>query len=237
MLRCVGCCCCIGCTKNHPCLFTIVRIANGLIDVIYSPSLAERSCGNPGVPANGKKIGDAHKYGKTVNFTCNTGYTMHGSSSRTCQESTAKWTGTQPTCQSKTRPSPFCDFSWIIKLRLMAVCRVMRLAISNAWAESQPQNSGLFTISDHYPLCSKKGCFSFPKHELQRKSLTSIGLHSKVTIAPNEGPMRSNGRFRGPNIIPLVWCSVAAVKTLFSGSSPPYVAALLLLALLLLLLG
>jgi hypothetical protein len=37
------------------------------------------NCGNPGIPHNGQKQGSNYEYGRSVVFTCNTGYTMAGS--------------------------------------------------------------------------------------------------------------------------------------------------------------
>ena len=38
--------------------------------------------------------------GATVNYTCNTGYTLNGNNTRTCQASGA-WSGSDPTCDGK----------------------------------------------------------------------------------------------------------------------------------------
>ena len=38
--------------------------------------------------------------GATATFTCNTGYTLNGSSMRTCQTGGA-WSGSDPTCDGK----------------------------------------------------------------------------------------------------------------------------------------
>lgn len=63
-------------------------------------SLTARSCGNPGVPNNGKKNSSSYQYGNSIKFECNVGYTLQGSAVRTCEDN-GLWTGTQPTCQSK----------------------------------------------------------------------------------------------------------------------------------------
>jgi len=62
------------------------------------PVCLEHSCGNPGVPANGKKHSSTYQYGDSIKFECNVGYTLSGSAIRTCQNN-GLWTGTQPTCQ------------------------------------------------------------------------------------------------------------------------------------------
>lgn len=62
------------------------------------PKCLERSCGNPGAPTNGIKIGTNHSYGASVQLACYSGYTLVGSQKRTCQN-TGQWSGTQPSCQ------------------------------------------------------------------------------------------------------------------------------------------
>ncbi|XP_078356262.1 CUB and sushi domain-containing protein 2-like [Oculina patagonica] len=57
----------------------------------------ERSCGNPGVPENGKKNSSIYQYGNSIEFECDVGYTLQGSQVRTCQTN-GQWTGIQPTC-------------------------------------------------------------------------------------------------------------------------------------------
>ncbi|EDO44432.1 predicted protein, partial [Nematostella vectensis] len=64
------------------------------------PFCLKNSCGYLDPPANGKKIGDEHNYGKSVTFECDTGYRLKGSKARTCQNN-GLWDGTQPTCESK----------------------------------------------------------------------------------------------------------------------------------------
>ena len=57
------------------------------------------NCGTLSNPANGRVIYTAGTtFGRTATYTCNTGYTRVGSSTRTCQ-STGVWSGSAPTCQ------------------------------------------------------------------------------------------------------------------------------------------
>lgn len=80
----------------------------------------ERSCGNPGIPTNGKKNSSSYQYGNSILFECDVGYTLQGSSVRTCQDN-GLWTGTQPTCQSEltsvylTRIVRLCDAEFVLK--------------------------------------------------------------------------------------------------------------------------
>ena len=62
---------------------------------------AGRSCGDPGIPANGKRTGLDFTYGKEVIFKCNDDYKIVGDITRTCQTS-GQWTGVQPRCERKT---------------------------------------------------------------------------------------------------------------------------------------
>ena len=55
-------------------------------------------CPSIGAPANGVKQGNENKFGKSVVFDCNAGYSLRGPRVRTCQLN-GKWDGTQPTCQ------------------------------------------------------------------------------------------------------------------------------------------
>jgi len=62
------------------------------------PACLENSCGNPGTPTNGQKIGESYQYHDVVSFKCNEGYKLVGSSSRTCKTDN-NWDGVQPTCE------------------------------------------------------------------------------------------------------------------------------------------
>ena len=57
------------------------------------------NCGTLTNPANGRVSHSAGTtFGQTATYSCNTGYTRVGVSTRTCQ-SNAVWTGSAPTCQ------------------------------------------------------------------------------------------------------------------------------------------
>ena len=57
------------------------------------------SCGALNSPANGR-VSDTGRttYGQTATYSCNTGYRLVGSSTRTCL-ATGMWSGSAPTCQ------------------------------------------------------------------------------------------------------------------------------------------
>ena len=65
------------------------------------------NCSNPGIPVNGRSIGDerlSFANGSTVSFECNTGYHLYGATDTQCLEGT--WSSTIPNCTLITCPSP-----------------------------------------------------------------------------------------------------------------------------------
>lgn len=55
------------------------------------------SCGWLPTPRNGKKNGTSYLQENTLSFSCDEGFTLYGSTRRTCREDGA-WTGEQPYC-------------------------------------------------------------------------------------------------------------------------------------------
>ena len=60
----------------------------------------EGYCGDPGTPVNGRRSISGLTEGHTVTYTCNTGYRLSGSATRTCQ-SNGLWSGSSATCPRK----------------------------------------------------------------------------------------------------------------------------------------
>ena len=56
-------------------------------------------CGTLTNPANGQVTTTGTTFGQNATYSCNTGYNLVGSSTRTCQ-ATESWSGSVPTCQS-----------------------------------------------------------------------------------------------------------------------------------------
>ena len=56
------------------------------------------NCGNPGTPTNGQRSLSSTTYNSVVTYTCDVGYTLQGSNSRTCQSS-GQWSGIVPQCK------------------------------------------------------------------------------------------------------------------------------------------
>ena len=58
-------------------------------------------CGDPGAPpTNGQRTFSSTTYNSVVTYTCDTGYTVQGANSRTCQ-ATGQWSGSVPQCDRK----------------------------------------------------------------------------------------------------------------------------------------
>ena len=56
------------------------------------------NCGTLPNPANGQVNTTGTTFGQTATYSCNTGYSLVGGSTRTCQ-ATGVWSGSAPTCQ------------------------------------------------------------------------------------------------------------------------------------------
>lgn len=58
------------------------------------------TCGDPGIPAHGSRLGNEFKIKSLLRFSCEMGYTLMGSTERTCLLN-GSWSGVQPTCEGK----------------------------------------------------------------------------------------------------------------------------------------
>lgn len=58
-------------------------------------------CGDPGVPAQGKREGKSFIYQSEVSFSCNPPFILVGSSTRICQAD-GTWSGSSPRCIGMT---------------------------------------------------------------------------------------------------------------------------------------
>ena len=67
---------------------------------VFTAGTAPDTCGDPGTPASGTKIGTDYRIGATVYYECDSGYTLDGPGSRQCQQS-GVWAGDLPQCIEK----------------------------------------------------------------------------------------------------------------------------------------
>ncbi|XP_062852030.1 CUB and sushi domain-containing protein 1-like [Trichomycterus rosablanca] len=62
-------------------------------------------CGDPGIPPHGSRLGEEFRVRSLLRFTCEAGYTLIGSSERTCLQN-GSWSGIQPMCEAVSCGNP-----------------------------------------------------------------------------------------------------------------------------------
>ena len=70
-------------------------------DVAHTCTIVD--CGAPPMPADGSASATTTTYLSTATYSCDTGFTLNGVSSRTCQDD-GSWSDTTPTCESVLCP-------------------------------------------------------------------------------------------------------------------------------------
>ncbi|KAM5163755.1 CUB and sushi domain-containing protein 1 [Mantella aurantiaca] len=63
------------------------------------------TCGDPGIPSHGSRLGTEFKIKSLLRFSCEMGYTLMGSMERTCLLN-GSWSGVQPTCEAVSCGNP-----------------------------------------------------------------------------------------------------------------------------------
>jgi hypothetical protein len=63
------------------------------------------NCGSPSVPLHGRVLGKVWQYLSSVEYMCDGGYVLNGTSARQCLAN-ATWSGSEPTCEQLTCPKP-----------------------------------------------------------------------------------------------------------------------------------
>ncbi|XP_068184525.1 CUB and sushi domain-containing protein 1a [Antennarius striatus] len=72
----------------------------------YCTGLSPGSCGDPGMPSHGTRLGgEEFKTKSLLRFSCEAGYSLIGSAERTCLHN-GTWSGTQPVCQAVSCGNP-----------------------------------------------------------------------------------------------------------------------------------
>ena len=72
--------------------FLLIKPFSCSIPVVY--------CGDPGTPTNGRRTLWSTSYNSVVAYTCDVGYELQGSNTRTCQAD-GQWSGSLPPCSRK----------------------------------------------------------------------------------------------------------------------------------------
>lgn len=65
--------------------------------IFHVSASAAKFCGDPGMPAKGRREGRSFIFKSEVTFSCNAPYVLVGSTTRMCQED-GNWSGSQPRC-------------------------------------------------------------------------------------------------------------------------------------------
>lgn len=99
-----------------------VQLCNSLIVLFaVTPSFSASSysvinCGDPGVPANGLRLGNDFTYGSTVSFQCSPGFTMDADRASTliCTKDRT-WNGTKPVCRGTLQLKAWNTLSYSTK--------------------------------------------------------------------------------------------------------------------------
>lgn len=132
-----------------------------LVVVWLSPTVI--TCSDPGIPANGLRIGDDATVGQNVTFMCQPGYMMIGEDkavTRTCT-SNGTWSGTMPACQGKYQ-------------RMHTRSRCTYAAVhSQPWSPSERRRNNLGTVA-------------YNKEHVCAHSWDLMGLAGKVTQSCNQ---------------------------------------------------
>uniref|UniRef100_A0A8C3XUI1 CUB and Sushi multiple domains 2 n=1 Tax=Chelydra serpentina TaxID=8475 RepID=A0A8C3XUI1_CHESE len=63
------------------------------------------SCGDPGIPAYGKREGSTFRHGDTLKFECQPAFELKGQKTITCQKS-SQWSAQKPVCVCKSVRRP-----------------------------------------------------------------------------------------------------------------------------------
>uniref|UniRef100_A0AAZ3P372 CUB and sushi domain-containing protein 1 n=1 Tax=Oncorhynchus tshawytscha TaxID=74940 RepID=A0AAZ3P372_ONCTS len=122
-----------------------------------APVCVSITCGHPGNPANGRTNGSEFNLNDVVNFTCSTGYQLHGASRAQCRM-TGQWSNPLPVCRAISCGDPGTPPQAIMSGRKFTngavvhyTCSHGRALIGNAtrycqedgrWSGPQPYCSG-----------------------------------------------------------------------------------------------
>ena len=178
---------------------------------LYSvPSAVD--CGDPGTPTNGHLNFSSATYNSVVTYTCDVGYTLQGSNSRTCQ-SNGEWSGRVPQCNGMLAMHQLWDFSCnTISCNMLKQCPLSNrahsqcpLGIDTACSTSTtifPSLNNLHTIQAssthplHLPLLS-------PPHDLSHSPPTCKYISTPPVMTCSSSYSHSDNCYQQ---LPLICC-------------------------------
>jgi hypothetical protein len=65
--------------------------------ISFSSEIEKGGCGDPGIPAYGKRTGSSFLHGDTLTFECQAAFELVGERVITCQKNN-QWSGNKPSC-------------------------------------------------------------------------------------------------------------------------------------------
>lgn len=91
---------------------SIVHMFNGPFVFFPFSEIEKGGCGDPGVPAYGKRTGSSFLHGDTLTFECQAAFELVGERVITCQQNN-QWSGNKPSCvcECPARPEQRKDVS------------------------------------------------------------------------------------------------------------------------------
>lgn len=97
-------------------MYSIISLNSCAVSLWSSavPRTSSTQCSSVPEPRFGKRLGNDFAVGNLVQFECNPGYVLHGSSAIRCEsvpDNLAQWNDTLPTCVGKSTPKHFLHFN------------------------------------------------------------------------------------------------------------------------------
>eukprot|EP00054_Salpingoeca_dolichothecata_P007969 m.45600 g.45600 ORF g.45600 m.45600 type:complete len:711 (+) comp17425_c0_seq1:207-2339(+) len=158
---------------------------------LSSMPVCRRNCPALSAPANGRRSTSSVTPGTTVTFSCNSGYTLSGSSTITCSSTTGRWSGSVPTCRQIIRACSSRHLS-------NGYSSPSTSTISSGTRVSYYCNSGYSRVGVKSAVCSDGtwsstmpvcglNCPSLSTPTNGRKSTSSVTPGTRVTFSCNSG--------------------------------------------------
>lgn len=126
---------------GHTALLGVTAIPSLLLFSFLS-EIDQGSCGDPGVPAYGRREGSTFRHGDSLKFECQAAFELKGQKTITCQKS-SQWSAQKPVCVCKSVRG---DGSEMLSVRGQAVMLV--LSVSRA---------GMAELQAAVAQCSQQG--------------------------------------------------------------------------------
>lgn len=136
------------------CFFVILEIERG-------------GCGDPGVPAFGRRSGDRFQHGDVLTFFCQSAFELVGERTITCQPNN-QWSGNKPSCVCKSFISESFQLFPLIKLLINLTPLLLLLLLLTSLPLFLPPCSFLFlqlhgSFGDHIVSQLPRGVWEQPE--------------------------------------------------------------------------